>query len=166
MGAPEKDNIYGAGKLTLNFDGKAPPPIDDFTATDGENSRTSLKWTNPATSDLAKIVVRRKTTSYPLKHTDGKLIYENNNPESGASVQFTDEGLTNGSTYYYAVFSKDTKNNWNDRVGEEKNADTAYPEEFYSIRYVISHWDSEKSQVDTNDDPVIDTDEILQAIAW
>jgi len=42
-------------------------------------------------------------------------------------VEHVDTGLTNGITYYYAVFSRDTAGNWNDQVVEGKNADTARP---------------------------------------
>ena len=109
------------------FDTTPPSLIQDFTASDGEDGQSTLRWTNPPDGDLARVVVRRKTDGYPSDHTDGDLVYNNTSPTPGASVEYTDMGLTSGVTYYYAVFSRDTAGNWNDEVVEGKNADTAMP---------------------------------------
>ncbi|MCD6360087.1 MAG: hypothetical protein J7M38_04420, partial [Armatimonadetes bacterium] len=104
-----------------------PALIQGSTASDGEDSQSTLRWTNPPDDDLAQVIVRRKTDGYPSDHTHGDLIYQDTSPTPGASVEYVDTGLTNGTTYYYAVFSRDNAGNWNDQVVEGKNADTATP---------------------------------------
>jgi len=120
------------GDPTCNFCIKAvfaPPPalVANFAASDGENGQSTLTWTNPSDSDLAQVVVLRKTGSYPTSHTDGTTVYDNASPTPGGTVSTTDTGLTNGTTYYYAAFSRDTGNLWNDTVQAGSNADTATP---------------------------------------
>jgi hypothetical protein len=105
-----------------------PALITNFQASDNEDGRSTLSWTNPSDSDLAEVIVRRKTSSYPTSHNDGDLVYQNTSPTPGAAVTHTDTGLTNSTTYYYAVFSRDRVGNWNDQVTEGKNADKGTPQ--------------------------------------
>ena len=105
----------------------APALVTDFNASDGENGQSTLTWTNPGDTDLAEVLVKRNTGSYPTDHTVGTTVYDNTSPTHGASVSYTNTGLTNDTTYYYAVFSKDTDNNWNDTVQAGSNADTGTP---------------------------------------
>ena len=108
--------------------GPQPPTlVANFAASDGEDAQSTLTWTNPSDSDLAQVVVQRKTGSYPTSHTDGTTVYTNSSPTAGGTVSTVDTGLTNGTTYYYAVFSKDTGGLWNDTVQAGSNADTALP---------------------------------------
>jgi pimeloyl-ACP methyl ester carboxylesterase len=113
--------------ITAKTDVIPPALIQDFLASDNEDGRSTLTWTNPSDRDLAEVIVRRKTGNYPTSHNDGDLVYQNTNPTPGAAVTHTDTGLTNGITYYYAVFSRDRAGNWNDQVVEGKNADTGRP---------------------------------------
>jgi hypothetical protein len=113
--------------ITAKTDVIPPALIQDFLASDNEDGRSTLTWTNPSDRDLAEVIVRRKTSRYPVSHNDGDLVYQNTNPTPGAAVTHTDTGLTNGITYYYAVFSRDRAGNWNDQVVEGKNADTGRP---------------------------------------
>ena len=113
---------------------EATPPalVQDFQASDGEDGQSTLTWTNPPDADLAEVIVLRKTGGYPSNHEDGVAVYRapsdtNPRPVSGAKEQHVDTGLINGTTYYYAVFSRDTAGKWNDTVEQGKNADTAIP---------------------------------------
>ncbi|MCL6472677.1 MAG: hypothetical protein K6T91_07700, partial [Firmicutes bacterium] len=115
---------------TLTVDSAPPATVADFNATDGDNAQSVLSWTNPTDTALAEVTVLRKTDSYPANHTDGTVVYDNTAPESGASISTTDTALSNGTTYYYAVFTKDAYGNWNDMVDPPpapQNADTAQP---------------------------------------
>jgi hypothetical protein len=113
---------------TFIFDISEPDLITDFAATSGQDSQVPLSWTNPVDSGLAEVVVMRKTGSYPTNHTDGTQVYQNTSPTSGGSVNTTDTAgpPANGTTYYYAVFSKDNCGNWNDTVTAQ-NSGTATP---------------------------------------
>ena len=111
------------------LDNTAPPQVIDFSASDGEPVRSTLRWTNPAAADLAEVLVTRKTGSYPASHLDAAAatVYDNTSPAAGAPVSAADTGLTGGTTYFYAVFSRDASGNWNDAVAGGLNADTGAP---------------------------------------
>jgi C1A family cysteine protease len=120
------------GDPTCNFCIKAvfaPAPsfVTNFSASDGEDAQSTLSWTNPSDSDLAQVVVQRKTGSYPTSHADGTNVYSNSSPTAGGTVSTVNTGLTNGTIYYYAVFSKDTGDLWNDTIQAGSNADTGTP---------------------------------------
>jgi uncharacterized repeat protein (TIGR01451 family) len=117
------------GDFTIVKAADTTPPalVTDFSASDGENEQSTLTWTNPADPDLAEVIVRRKTNEYPINHTDGILVYQDTSPVPGQVQSYTDTGLTNGTTYYYAIFSRDTAGNWNDTVEPGENADVAWP---------------------------------------
>ncbi|MEM4217584.1 MAG: hypothetical protein QXZ09_06145 [Candidatus Methanomethylicaceae archaeon] len=108
------------------IDTTAPNLITNFTATAG-NQQCSLAWTNPSNNDLAEVLVKRKVGSYPANHNDGDTIYNNSAPTPGGNVNYTDSNLTNDTTYYYAAFSRDTANNWNDTVTPGRNAAACTP---------------------------------------
>ena len=104
-----------------------PVLIQDFIASDGEDSQTTLRWTNPSDADLAEIIILRKIEEYPSSHIDGELVYKSITPSPGVQVEFVDTTLVNGRIYGYAVFSRDSAGNWNDKVEEGRNADMASP---------------------------------------
>ena len=110
--------------LVESLDTTPPSLVTDFRASDGEEGQCTLTWTNPSDSDLAEVVVKRTTDSYPNGHTDGITVYQDLNPSPNEYITYTDTDVESGVTYYYAVFSKDSAGNWNDQVQEGKNADT------------------------------------------
>ncbi|HET8759669.1 MAG TPA: fibronectin type III domain-containing protein, partial [Nitrospiria bacterium] len=106
-----------------------PPAVIDFAAGDGADSGATLSWTNPVDPTLGEVLVARKTGGYPTGHADplAAVVYDSTTPVSGGSVSFFDTGLTNGTTYYYAVYTRDAAGNWNDATTPAGNADTAVP---------------------------------------
>jgi len=114
--------LYAFGPNTTQ-----PHLVIDFSAADGEDRQSILTWTNPSDSDLSEVLVKRKIGSYPTSHTDGLTVYRDPVPRQGSYVTCVDTELTNGTVYYYAVFSKDYAQNWNDSVQEGDNADTGIP---------------------------------------
>ena len=119
--------LSSAFTITAKPDTQAPALVTNFNAADSENTQSTLTWTNPADSDLGEVTIRRSLNSYPTSHTNGTAVYDDAAPGAGAAKQYVDTGLTNGTKYYYAVFSKDKTGNWNETVTAGKNADTAVP---------------------------------------
>ncbi|MFQ6065837.1 MAG: hypothetical protein ACE5K3_00985 [bacterium] len=78
-----------------------PSPPTGFKAEPGDK-QILLTWQNPGQADFYRVYLRRKTGSYPSSISDGKLLYK------GSGSTFIDKGLTNGTTYYYAIWSQDT----------------------------------------------------------
>jgi len=99
-----------------------PPLIEDFYADVTDEGEATLGWTNPADLELSQVVICRGTDGWPTGHTDGFLVYEDLIPEAGSKAEYIDTDLVAGQTYYYAVFSSDSGENWNDRVEQGKNA--------------------------------------------
>jgi parallel beta-helix repeat protein len=99
-----------------------PPLIEDFYADVTGEGEATLSWTYPVDLELSRVVVRRSATGWPTDHTDGILVHEDLIPEAGSKAEYMDTDLVAGRTYYYAVFTSDFNENWNDRVEQGKNA--------------------------------------------
>jgi hypothetical protein len=91
--------------FTTLTDSTPPANVSLLTATPGD-ARVTLNWTNPVDADFAGVKLLRKTTAYPLDENDGTLVY------TGNGITFLDLGVTNGVTYYYAVFAFDNVPNY------------------------------------------------------
>jgi hypothetical protein len=87
------------------------PPIN-FTATPETTGNIYLTWTNTNEPDLARVIIRYKATgAFPTTETDGLSCYDA--PASHeANDATTHTGLTNGLTYRYSAFSRDTAGNY------------------------------------------------------
>jgi chitodextrinase len=98
---------FASGALATGtpFDSVPPGPVSNFTVTAG-NAQNALSWINPGDADFADVRIQRSTTGFPPTPTSGTNIYLN----TGQS--YTDTGLTNGTTYYYSVFARDTSGNY------------------------------------------------------
>ena len=82
----------GNGEVALSW--QDPP---DVTIEDSEgNIITIARWAG------TKLV--RKTGSYPVHENDGTLIVDNTVYNQYQSNGFIDDGLSNGTTYYYMLF--------------------------------------------------------------
>lgn len=72
-------------------------PVSNLQAV-ASDGQVALSWTNP-TATFAGVKVVFKTTGYPTSYTDGAVIYD------GLGTSHIHAGLTNGITYYYAVYT-------------------------------------------------------------
>ncbi|MFC1638693.1 fibronectin type III domain-containing protein [Patescibacteria group bacterium] len=96
--------VSGAPGIPVDTD--PPSPITDLVVQPGD-SLNLLTWTNPSDSDwTGTIVVRRDDGRYPAGPDDGTVVYD------GTDSYLTDGGLTNGTTYHYAVFTYDGNGNY------------------------------------------------------
>ena len=68
----------------------------DAEAASGDQ-RIDLTWRNPAVFEQIKIV--RKVDSPPTSLTDGTLVF------AGNATSYADTGLTNGTSYFYAIYT-------------------------------------------------------------
>lgn len=95
----------GAGDTT------PPNPIANLLATAGD-ARVSLTWTNPS-ADFAAVRILRSTVGYansPGDTAGQTVIYE------GTGTSYLDTGRTNGTTYHYTAFARDSSYNWSTRA--------------------------------------------------
>jgi len=97
----------------------APAEVTATNAVAGDN-QVALTWTNPGDEDFAGVKVLRKTNSYPANSSDGTLIY------NGANQSYIDTNVSNGTTYYYAIFAYDEVPNYSTVDGDGAK-DTATP---------------------------------------
>lgn len=106
-------------------------PINNLTTQSG-NTEITLSWANPTDNSFNKVMIRKKIGSYPMKITDGDLVYEGNN------TTYKDIGLTNGTKYYYKVFTFNKSNQYCDI--EDGQQVTATPQAFkeYGVRWTKS----------------------------
>lgn len=90
-----------------------PASLAGFTATAGDASAT-LAWAAPRDIDASLVRILRSTAAHAVSATDtaGQVVaYEG---PSGGPTSRVDSGLTNGLTYRYTGFVKDTAGNWSD----------------------------------------------------
>ncbi len=80
-----------------------PPSSPTGLASTGGDGSVSLDWNDNGEADLAGYTVYRGTSSGgPYNAVNGTLL---------ATSQFTDSGLTNGTTYWYVVTASDDSGN-------------------------------------------------------
>jgi len=92
-------------------DTTAPSAVSSFSITRGD-TQLALSWTNPGDTDLAGVIIRRDTSSYPSSATSGTSVATLTVSDAftaGGSGTYTDSNLTNGTTYYYSIFSYDQR---------------------------------------------------------
>ncbi len=109
-----------AAGTTVTIDNLSPGNVTASTATAGL-SQVALAWTNPGVADLSSIVVLRRTvsavTDTPVEgttYTVGATIGASTVAcvVTAPTASCTDTGLTNGTAYYYRVFTRDANGNY------------------------------------------------------
>ncbi len=100
--------IYG--QLYEPTDITPPAPVTNLAAAPASGSLT-LSWTNPGTSDFTGTVIRYKVGSYPISANDGFLVVDKPNTP-GSNDSYVHQGLSSGTTYFYAAFAHDAHPNY------------------------------------------------------
>jgi hypothetical protein len=102
---------------TITVDNSPPDNATWETIVPG-NSQIELNWTNPGT-DFYKVLILRKVSSAvtdtPTEGTEYNVndtIGESTVRYVGNGTNFTDTGLTNGTSYYYKIFAYDSYINY------------------------------------------------------
>ena len=98
-----------------------------------DNAKCLLTWTDPKdkyadelgeitdegdqlVSQFAYTRIVRKTTGYPSGPNDGDIVTESSTRNQYQSTAYSDEGLVNNTTYYYAAFACNTDGVWSGSV--------------------------------------------------
>lgn len=100
----------GSGAGTSGGTVSGPIGAPTLTSAAGDDSQITLNWNDPGTSSFVRTIVVKKTGSYPTSPTDGQVIYEGN------GGTFTDTNVSNGTTYYYAIYSYDRAKNYSSPI--------------------------------------------------
>ncbi|MCL5292038.1 MAG: hypothetical protein M1548_05855 [Actinobacteria bacterium] len=112
----------------ITIDATPPGTATGFVAGDGENGQSTLNWTNPGDADFAGIrIMRRSDGTYPTGPTDPLATQVWEDFTAPIATTYTDTTALNGTTYNYAVFTRDTNGNWNTTVTAGVTADTGRP---------------------------------------
>lgn len=87
---------------TIPVEDTTPPSNPTNFTTSAGDSKITLGWTNP-TADFSGVKLLRKTGGYPSGYNDTSAtpLY------TGTAQSYEDTGLTNGTTYYYKLYSYD-----------------------------------------------------------
>lgn len=131
------DGTYSDPVTTSAIVNLSVPGVVTFLTAESEGDTVTLNWTNPLDSDFDSVMIRVSTTSYPLSTSDGSLV-------SGdvLGTTYEDSSLAD-DTYYYAVFAKDTGDNYSSVTTVSVVVDTTAPSQIADLSAT-----SNESQVD------------------
>ncbi len=103
----DAQNNFSLGVYAYAEPADTTPPanVSGFTATRGDH-QVFLRWQNPADNDFAGVKVVRSTAGPPTGPNNGTQVYV------GLGTNTTDNGLTNGTIYYYKGYSFDFTPNY------------------------------------------------------
>lgn len=106
----------GAEWIEIKGGGGGAVPIgnvENLSAVAEPGLKIKISWNDPADVVLEGItlakwsgtMLRRKEGTYPVDEKDGTLVVDNTTRDAYAAG-YTDTGLTDGATYYYALFPR------------------------------------------------------------
>lgn len=101
---------------------RTPPGNVAGLAADTSNGAITVKWTDPTDSDWYATRVVRKLGSYPANANDGTTIVTSTVRDQYKATGYLDNGLTNGTEYFYQLFPMDTSNNTNSNTANRVKA--------------------------------------------
>lgn len=121
---------FSESAATLEMAALNPSNVTGFIISPG-NTRATFSWTNPTESQFHHVVLIRNQSHLPVNRNDGEILYQ------GPNTSYTDNGLTNGSTYYYAIFAVDGSNNYSSGITGSTipRADTTPPGNVTNFAY-------------------------------
>ena len=102
----------GGGQISIALEQPVSVDIEEG------NSYVKLKWTDPndvivGSTTLAawkKTVIVRKEGSAPSSVSDGTIVVESTTRNEYSETPYIDDGLVNGTIYYYGIFPCTTEN--------------------------------------------------------
>ncbi len=100
--APCEDDVTEPIKVT---DLASPNKVQNIKAVSLDGV-IALNWSLPTNKDYSKVKIIRNGKNYPKDLNDGVVVYD------GIGETVNDTNLTNGKTYYYAVYSYNSANNF------------------------------------------------------
>lgn len=100
--APCEDDVTAPVKVT---DLASPNKVQNIKAVSLDGV-IALNWSLPTNKDYSKVKIIRNGKNYPKDLNDGVVVYD------GIGETVNDTNLTNGKTYYYAVYSYNSANNF------------------------------------------------------
>ena len=118
-----------------------PSPVTGFIAA-GSDKKIGLAWINPDDENWASTLVVRNTDDYPQSPSEGDWIYD------GTELNWIDEELTNGITYYYTAFAYSSGPNYAEVI--ESSRASATPQSV-----ATADWTDWQNQPDPFADEVI-----------
>lgn len=98
--------------VQTNID-RTPPGNVTGLAADTASGSVTVKWTDPVDSDWFATRVVRKLGSYPANANDGTTIVTSTVRDQYKANGYVDNGLTNGTEYFYQLFPMDASQNLN-----------------------------------------------------
>lgn len=126
----KSDNIQSNISQVIDIQLDNTPPLEAtlFTVLSGF-SLCKLKFSDSASTDWKMTKVIRKAGSEPTSIDDGTLILTNMTKDAYKNNLFIDSGLSNGTTYYYKVYSIDNFDNISNGITQNQSPiATALPE--------------------------------------